>query len=241
MEKNTEPEMNERIKFEFEKGLQLRNFEIDNFWKRGWFFGALLLASLGGYITIKNGIFPDYAIYISFISFLVSLAQCLMNRGSKYWQERYDYFVKNRESALRIDVTKMQKYGNKEKYYIDASIRSKDENIFTRSFRFSVTKLTFLVWDIVTIFCLFLWLNEVLNFLYPCLRLPFHYSRLMVIIFHFVIGIYILIFVFVKGRVYENLSKSIDDSDPRNNEKNKYFTDMKKYVTNDFSEKGMTQ
>ncbi len=51
----TTEKMDEKIKLEFEKALELRNFEIDNFWKRGWFFGALLLALITGYVAIKNG------------------------------------------------------------------------------------------------------------------------------------------------------------------------------------------
>ncbi len=158
-----------------------------------------------------------------------------MNRGSKYWQERYEYFVKNRESELGIDVTKMQKYNDKERYYIDASIRAKDENIFARSNRFSVSKLTFLTWDIVTIFCLFLWLNEFLNFVFCACEIKY-VQYLMISIFHAVIIIYILFFVFNKGDVFQNLRKSIDDTDRKDNKKNKYYKDMKKYVENKFTD-----
>lgn len=220
-----EEKMNERRKLEFEKALELRNFEIDNFWKRGWFFGALLVALVTGYFTIKKGQLSNFAVYIAFVSFLVSFAQCLMNRGSKYWQERYEYLVKNRESELDIDVTKMQKYNNKERFYIDASIRSKEENHLTRSNRFSVSKLTFLVWDIVTIFCFFLWLTELLNF-YFCLN-DSKFVHLMILIFHGVIVIYIFIFSY-KGEVFQRLLKSIDDTDGKNN--NRYFKPMCKYV-----------
>ena len=34
----------ELLKLEFDKCLDQRRFEIENFWKRGWFFGALILA-----------------------------------------------------------------------------------------------------------------------------------------------------------------------------------------------------
>jgi hypothetical protein len=226
--------MNEKKKLEFEKALELRNFEIDNFWKRGWFFGALLVALITGYVTLKNGPLYNFAIYIAFIAFLVSFAQCLMNRGSKYWQERYEYFTKNRESALGIDVTKMQKYENKERYYIDASIRAKDENILARSNRFSVSKLTILVWDTITIFFLFLWLNEVFNFVL-CLGVIKFVQYIMIALFHVIIIIYILIF-WKKGDIFQNLLKSKDNDDGKDNEKNRYFKDMQKYVNDNIGD-----
>lgn len=120
----------EKHKIEFEKALESRQFEISNFWSRGWFFGALILALIAGYYEnskSENLIFSP--VCISFLITIFSLFQALMNRGSKYWQERWEYITKNRESVLEIDVTKTMKYDNSEKYYIDRSILSKKEKI----------------------------------------------------------------------------------------------------------------
>jgi hypothetical protein len=146
-------------KLEFEKSLELRNFEIEHFWKRGWFFGALLLAIATGYFKLNADI-PEYCIYMSFLGFLVTLSQSLMNRGSKYWQERWENKTKNKESVLGIDVTKTRQFHNTEKYLIDITTLAKDENVLTLARRFSVSKLTFLVWDILAIFWFFLWLKD---------------------------------------------------------------------------------
>jgi len=186
-------------KIEFEKSLALRNFEIENFWKRGWFFGALMLALIAGYFKLKDSS-PDYCIYISFVGFLVSMAQSLMNRGSKYWQERWEYKTKNRESILGIDITKTKKINN-ERYYIDACIQAKNENWFTRSRRISVSKLTFLVWDILSICWLMIWIKECFG-LDECIWdgnfFHHHIYLTATFCFHATIVAYILVFFFAK-------------------------------------------
>jgi len=91
---------------------------------------------------------------------LVSFFQGLMNRGSKYWQERWENKTKHRESVLGIDLTNAKLYGGTEKYYLDAGTLAKGENHFTRAARYSVSKLTILIWDLITISWFFLWLKS---------------------------------------------------------------------------------
>ena len=112
----------ELLKLEFKKCLDQRKFEIDNFWKRGWFFGALVLAVGTAYFQAKDGDLL-YRTYIASLGFLLSLFQGLMNRGSKYWQERWEAKTKRRESLLHIDVTKTKQFLEKEKYFLDAGDR----------------------------------------------------------------------------------------------------------------------
>jgi hypothetical protein len=201
--------MDEKEKLEFEKSLEIRQFEIDLFWKRAWFFGALLVALVTGFITLKNTNHPLLSISLVFIIFLVTLAQTLMNRGSKYWQERWEFKTKNRESRYGVDITKTQKYPH-ERYYIDATIRAKGENFLTRGHRFSVSKLTFLIWDIITIFFFSLWLNEIAS-TYFAERYNSINSVYFLIAFHFVILVYSIVF-FKTGKAYESLLTSKNNS-----------------------------
>jgi hypothetical protein len=224
----------EKDKLEFEKALELRNFEISNFWKRGWFFGALLLAIFSGYYKLKT--MPDpiiYPICLSFIALLISLIQSLMVRGSKYWQERWEYKTKNKESALGIDLTKTKRYGDTERYYIDASIRAKDENCYTQAHKISVSKLTFLIWDIITISCLFLWISDVLSISAIKISIksihPDLWLTIKVVTFHTLIIIYIVRFLY-KGQVFEKLLKKIDDKNNIDQTSNKYYSDSEKYT-----------
>lgn len=202
--------MEEKYKLEFEKALELRNFEISNFWIRCWFFGALILAAVSGYytnVTATKQIFQP--VCISFLIFLFSFFQSLMNRGSKYWQERWEFITKNRETELGINLTKTNKYNYSERYYLDRCILAKNENILVRGERFSVTKIAFLVWDIICITSLFLWINDIIkitSFEKIDITLTFK-----IIGFHSVLITYILFFWFKNGYVYENITKTTKD------------------------------
>jgi hypothetical protein len=213
--------MKEKEKLEFEQSLGLRNFEISNFWKRSWFFGALLIAIASGYLEICSQRNPQIPpICISFLIMLISLSQSLMGRGSKYWQERWEYKTKNRESKLKIDITKTENYNGKEQDYLNQCIIDKNEICITMAQRFSVSKLTFLVWDIIFIFCLLLWLNDLSN----TLEMSFFQNIdtvWKIIIFHLIIGVYIFVF-FLKGKVYENIKK---EKIPQKRESAKYIDD----------------
>ncbi|WES98289.1 hypothetical protein P2W68_01445 [Chryseobacterium arthrosphaerae] len=221
----------DKKKIEFEKALESRQFEISNFWSRGWFFGALILALIAGYFenaSLKTPIFPT--VCISFLITLFSLLQTLMNRGSKYWQERWEYITKNRESSLGIDVTKTMKYNNSEKYYVDRSILSKGESWLTRGQRFSVSKLAFMVWDIIFLTAILCWINDIIQ----CTNL----NKINIVFtakiffFHIVITIYIICF-WIKGRVFEDIRKTHRDT-LENSQENEFYDDCKKYINDDF-------
>jgi len=117
MADNSTNTINEIAKFELEKAIAYRNFEIDLFWKRGWFFGVLLLAIVTGFYTLKSlkePLFPP--VCLAFLGVLISLIQCLMNRGSKYWQERWEYVTKNRESVIGVALTKTKMFARTERF-----------------------------------------------------------------------------------------------------------------------------
>jgi hypothetical protein len=191
-------------KIEFEYAIKQRNFEIVLFWKRSWFFGALVLAMIGGLYNIKDEA-KLYSVFLSFILFITTLAQGLMNRGSKYWHERWEYMTKNRESALGIELTNLKKFSNTkakkgEWYYLEACIIAKGESTLTRAFRWSVSKLTFLIWDIICICSFFCWANYFILALDMDIQIGL---SIKIFGFHIIIITYIFLFI-LKGKVYSN-------------------------------------
>ncbi|MBO9199540.1 MULTISPECIES: RipA family octameric membrane protein [Niastella] len=233
----------EREKLEFEKSLEQRRFEISNFWSRGWFFGALIVFIATGFFKLLTDN-PEYCIYLAFLGFWVSLFQALMNRGSKYWQERWENKTKNAEAALGIDVTLTKKFNGTERYYLDAGILAKNENWFVQARRFSVSKLTILTWDIVTISWAFAWIKS-------C---HFHSDgwdsvRWDALGYHVIITVYILIFFFYKsgrrqdkaiknggralgytgGKVYEGFAKDKKFKHGPFNVREPYYSDSEAY------------
>jgi hypothetical protein len=163
-----------------------------------------------------------------------TFGQSLMNRGSKYWQERWEYVTKNRESELGVDVTKTRKIHDGQnhyfdKYYIEACIRAKGENWFIRSKRFSVSKITILVWDVITIFCFTIWVNEWISILSP--EILKNHKFYPILLFHLIVLVYLLCTYFIKGRLAQKLSKSKNDMmEPENY--NSYYPDSEHFVNN---------
>lgn len=217
----------ELLKLEFDKSLDQRRFEIDNFWKRGWFFGALILAIATAYFQVKEDD-TVYRVYIAFLGLCVSFFQGLMNRGSKYWQERWESKTKRIESLLGIDVTKTKNFYEKEKYFLDAGVLAKSEGFLTRARRYSVSKLTVLVIDIITLSWFMLWLS---NLDLGCIPI---FSRIgpgySVTIVHCVYISYILFFWF-RGKVIEPFLRQVKPLDGR--VKNAYFDDSERYINGD--------
>lgn len=217
----------ELLKLEFDKCLDQRRFEIENFWKRGWFFGALILAIATAYFQVKGGD-TAYRVYIAFLGLCVSFFQGLMNRGSKYWQERWECKTKRIESLLGIDVTKTKNFEEKEKYFLDAGVLAKSEWMLTRARRYSVSKLTVLVIDIITLSWFMLWLSNLDLGWIPWL------SRLdgakSVTIIHFVYIGYIFLFWF-RGKVIEPFLREVKPLDGR--VRDVYFRDSEMYIKGD--------
>lgn len=191
--------MNEddKLKYELEKSFELRNLELNNFWKRAWFFGALVIALFTVYLKV-HGENNTYSIYISFVLMSISLCQSIINRGSKYWQERWEYKVKNCESRLGIDVIKTEKYNNQELSYIHDCMKAKGENKLVKASRFSVSKLTILVWDILFIMFFLIWINNFLSIYWDLSKIIT--NNIKVILFHIIYIVYVLLFLY-KSRI----------------------------------------
>jgi hypothetical protein len=223
---------------EFENALKQRNFEIDLFWKRSWFFGALILAEAAAFYKIKSdGVQFIPSSLVGFITMLTILAQCLMNRGSKYWQERWEYITMNREASLGIELTRLKRFktdnfpesikseikpGERTEWYcIDGAILAKEENAFAISRRFSVSKVIFLVWDLMFICSFLCWLNE--SYLIISNHPDWGFT-LRLFIFYIVIIFYSLFF-WKDGKIFEAYIKSL-----KNMSKNDIENMTEKYV-----------
>jgi hypothetical protein len=70
----------------FDVAVQVRNFEIDLFWKRSVFFWGFIASAFIGYAALRKDS-PNLALLIACFGMVCSCAWTLLNRGSKYWQE----------------------------------------------------------------------------------------------------------------------------------------------------------
>jgi hypothetical protein len=121
----------------YESALATRNFEIELFWKRSLFFWGFIASAFVGYATLLES-HEKYAVLISCFGFICSVAWTLVNRGSKYWQENWEYFVESSEDEVTGNLFKDR-----------APRRSKSGWLSSASF--SVSRITIALSDFTTI------------------------------------------------------------------------------------------
>ncbi|SCY60612.1 hypothetical protein SAMN02927916_2552 [Flavobacterium anhuiense] len=136
----------------YDKILELRKFEIENFWKRTLFFWGTIAIVLAGYFGSK--VDEKYLIFISLIGLLYNIIFSLSIRGSKYWQEHWETMAVIYENELDFDLFKS------ETSYL---IYKNSKHFITTPYRFSVSKLTMLLSDLTVILWFLLWLKDLFN------------------------------------------------------------------------------
>ena len=85
----------------FEKAWEIRNFEIEMYWKRATYFWAFIASTFVGYFALvssgnyaKPDRFNHIEVYIIIcIGFVLSVAWLLINIGSKSWQRNWEAHV----------------------------------------------------------------------------------------------------------------------------------------------------
>jgi len=88
----------EKAKLAFEKSWEIRNFEIEMYWKRATYFWAFIASTFVGYLALissDNYSKPDAynhveVYFLLCIGLILSLAWHLTNLGSKSWQRHWE-------------------------------------------------------------------------------------------------------------------------------------------------------
>jgi hypothetical protein len=91
----------DKAKRAFEKAWEIRNFEIELYWKRATYFWAFIASTFVGYFALVNAQAYtrrdpyDHAevYFIICVGLILSLAWHLSNRGSKQWQRQWEIHV----------------------------------------------------------------------------------------------------------------------------------------------------
>ncbi|MGP3592655.1 RipA family octameric membrane protein [Vagococcus sp. WN89Y] len=146
----------EKNKLALEKAHEIRKFEIDLYWKRTTYFWTIIAAIFAGYIllasknsekTIQNG--DWYLILIAFAGFIFSYGWFLLNKGSKFWQENWEFHIDKLEDEITGPLYKTVLYKKplttKEKKW---------KNHLYDSGNFSVSKIN----QFIAFFTMVLWL-----------------------------------------------------------------------------------
>lgn len=79
-----------------ETALDVRKFEIDLYWKRATYYWTFISIILIGFFALDISKIPKYLefqFFLCVIGIIFSTAWYLVNRGSKYWQENWEFHV----------------------------------------------------------------------------------------------------------------------------------------------------
>jgi hypothetical protein len=93
-----------------ERALDIRKFEIDLYWKRATYFWAFIAATLAGFVGIQassSSNKADMSVLLCNIGIVFSFAWSCVNRGSKYWQENWEYHVDMLEDKIQGPLYKV--------------------------------------------------------------------------------------------------------------------------------------
>ncbi len=170
----------------YDKMLDLRKFEIENFWKRALFFWGALAIVLLAYS--KNELGLEYQPIIAFIGFLYNIIFSLSLRGSKYWQEHWEVMATEYENKNNFSLVN------------EANYKPDFKSFFTHPYRFSVSKLTMLLSDITALMWFMLWVKDIISFVFNDQLNVNDFSCAYVILFHIIIASYVILF-FLYGKV----------------------------------------
>lgn len=130
----------------FEKAHEIRQFEIELYWKRTTYFWAFIATSFAGYFAILSSNIPifkeQYLFLIESIGFIFSLGWLFVNKGSKHWQENWEAVIGKLEYSFTGDLMKTNIKNNNKLFSI------------TDSYPISVSRTN----QIVCFFILIIWI-----------------------------------------------------------------------------------
>jgi hypothetical protein len=82
-----------------------RKFEISLFWQRSLFFWGFIAAAFVAYVAAtKEPRDPDLLLAVAAFGLVCSVAWTLANRGSKYWQENWEWKLEHFEQDLGMPL-----------------------------------------------------------------------------------------------------------------------------------------
>jgi hypothetical protein len=141
-----------------EKALDIRKFEIDLYWKRATYFWTLNAAAFAGYAAVAHNPTPSETsllLVISCFGFVLSFGWYLVNRGSKQWQQNWEYHVDMLENQVIGPLYKTVMMDQ-----VPSGMNKKTlRHWFTGAGRFSVSKVNIMI----SLFVVSIWFGLVLR------------------------------------------------------------------------------
>jgi len=152
--------------------LDIRKFEIELYWKRATYFWAFIGAALAGYAIVYTKAADSWLLLLfSCLGFLFSVAWCLVNKGSKFWQNNWERHVDLLEDRVVGPL------------YKTIARDANTDCFLTAAADYSVSKINQILSFFVSVF----WILLIIKSLYPVSRdLTFDYFKMGAVFLTFV-------------------------------------------------------
>jgi hypothetical protein len=121
----------------------IRKFEIDLYWKRATYFWLLNAAAFTAYAAMADK--TDLRLFMASFGLVLSFSWYLVNRGSKQWQQNWEYHVDMLEDNVTGPLYKT--------VIVEDNRTSRVRTVITGPGQFSVSKVNI----IVSLFIVVLW------------------------------------------------------------------------------------
>ncbi|WNY81904.1 hypothetical protein NNQ28_16475 [Cronobacter dublinensis] len=151
---------NDKNQFALDRAHEIRKFEIELYWKRTAYFWTIIAAIFAGFLLMaskkaETELNSAYLSLIAFTGFVFSYAWFLVNKGSKFWQENWEYHIDCLENQVTGPLYKTVLY---KKDNIDAR-KMKWKNYILSSESISVSKVN----QFIALFTMFVWASLFLS------------------------------------------------------------------------------
>jgi hypothetical protein len=93
-----------------ERALDIRKFEIDLYWKRAAYLWTFIATTLAGFVVIQASSVQhktDMSVLLANLGIVFSFGWFCVNRGSKCWQENWEYHVDMFENEINGPLYKV--------------------------------------------------------------------------------------------------------------------------------------
>ncbi len=131
------------------RALDIRKFEIELYWRRASYFWTFIAAALAGFIAVqasqsdkKN----DLSVLLCCLGVVFSFGWLCANRGSKFWQENWEYHVDMLEDPVQGPLYKVVLERSR-----PTSLKERGLHLLGGPTPFSVSKINQLISLFVTI------------------------------------------------------------------------------------------
>ncbi|MCM1129475.1 MAG: hypothetical protein NC211_06720 [Alistipes senegalensis] len=133
----------EKNKLALKYALDIRKFEINLYWRRTAYFWTLITLILGSFGFTINQKHAAASVILSCIAFVLCFAWIFVNKGSKHWQENWEYHVDQLENNITGPLYKTVLFKQ----------RNYKGNPLTRPAAMSVSKINLLVCWFMLVVC----------------------------------------------------------------------------------------